>query len=75
MSGGSSSSSTVYEPSGRSAWRARERALERGQRLVRRGVLDVAAVEARALAGVAGRAGRLDEREHRVAVAVEAQRA
>ena len=52
-----------------------ERALERGQRLVRRGRLGVAVVEARPRAGVARRAGGLDEREQRVAVAVEAQRA
>ena len=34
----------------------------------------VAVVEARALAGVAGGAGGLDERQHRVEVAVEPQR-
>src|SRR4051812_13921859 len=51
-----------------------ERALERGQRLVRRGRLELAVVEARARAGVAGGAGGLDQREQRVAVAVEAQR-
>src|SRR5439155_10515143 len=53
----------------------RERALERGKRLVRRAGLELALVEAGAFAGVAGRAGRLDEREERVAVAVEPQRA
>src|SRR5205809_137571 len=52
-----------------------ERALERGKRLVRRAGLELALVEAGAFAGVAGRAGRLDEREERVAVAVEPQRA
>ena len=52
-----------------------ERPLERGERLVRRGRLRVAVVEAGPLAGVAGRAGGLDEREQRVAVAVQAQRA
>ena len=36
--------------------------------------LELAVVEARALAGVARRAGGLDEREQRVAVAVQAQR-
>ena len=51
-----------------------ERALERGQRLVRRGRLELAVVKARALAGVARRAGGLDERQQRVAVAVQAQR-
>ena len=51
-----------------------DRALEAGQRLVRRRRLELAVVEARALAGVAGRAGGLDEREHGVDVAVEAQR-
>ena len=49
-------------------------ALERGQRLVRRRRLELAAVKARARAGVARRPGRLDEREDRVAVAIEAQR-
>src|SRR3954454_3726172 len=53
---------------------ARQRALEDGQRLVRRGRLELAVVEARALAGVTGRAVGLDEREHGVAVAVQAQR-
>ena len=42
-----------------------------GQRLVRRRRLELAGEEAGALAGVAGRAGGLDEREQRVAVAVE----
>ena len=65
----------MYEPSGRSRRAVGERALEHRQRLVRRGRLELAVVEARALAGVAGRPGRLDEREHRVAVAVQAQRA
>src|SRR5919108_6059849 len=51
-----------------------QRPLERGQRLVRRGRLRLAVVEARPRAGVARRAGGLDEREQRVAVAVEAQR-
>src|SRR5262245_26049809 len=50
-----------------------DRALQARQRLVRhRGLLAV--VEAGPLAGVAGRAGGLDEREHGVEVAVEAQR-
>ena len=53
------------------AARVGDRALEAGQHLVRRGRLELAAVEARALAGVAGGPGRLDEREHGVAVAVE----
>src|SRR4051812_43114225 len=38
-----------------------DRALERGQRLIRGGRLEPALVEARALARVAGGAGRLDE--------------
>src|SRR3954452_6318074 len=50
-----------------------QRALEDGQRLVRRRRLEVAVVEARALAGVAGRAGGLDQRQQRVAVAVQPQ--
>src|SRR3954469_4837789 len=49
-----------------------ERALQRGEHLERRGV-HVAAVKARALAGVAGRARGLDQRDERVAVAVVAQ--
>jgi hypothetical protein len=53
----------------------RDRALEDRQRLVRRGRLELAAVEARARAGVARRACGLDECEDRVAVAVEPQRA
>src|SRR3954447_11317310 len=48
-------------------------ALERGQRLGRLGA-HVAAVEAGALAGVAGGAGRLDQRQQGVLVAVVAQR-
>src|SRR3954470_347577 len=48
-------------------------ALEAGQRLVRRR-LHLAGEEARPLAGVAGRAGRLDQREHGVGVAVVAER-
>src|SRR3954471_10803778 len=51
-----------------------ERALEPRQRLVRRRRIGLAVVEAGALPRVACRAGRLDEREQRVAVAVEAQR-
>ena len=51
-----------------------QRALEAGQRLVGQRRLEVAREEARALAGVAGGAGGLDQREHRVVVAVEAQR-
>ena len=51
-----------------------ERALEHRQRLVRGGRLELSVVKAGALARVARRAGRLDEREHGVAVAVEAQR-
>jgi len=51
-----------------------ERSLERGQRLVRRAVLEIAPVKAGALARVAGGAGRLDERQQRVAVAVQAKR-
>src|SRR4051812_28212542 len=47
-----------------------ERALERRERLMWRGRLELAVVEARPRAGVAGRAGGLDEREQRVAVAV-----
>src|SRR4051794_11082735 len=50
-------------------------ALDRGQGLVGRHPVDLAAVEARALAGVAGGAVGLDEGEQRVAVAVQAQRA
>src|SRR5918994_5512673 len=49
-----------------------DRALEAWERLVRHR-LELAVVEAGALAGVARRAGGLDEREHRVEVAVEAQ--
>src|SRR4051812_10116525 len=52
-----------------------ERALQAGQRLVRRGRLHVAAEEARPRAGVARGARGLDERQQRVAVAVQAQRA
>src|SRR3954468_21253547 len=51
-----------------------QRPLEGGERLVRRGRLEVALEEAGPLAGVAGRAGRLDERQQRVAVAVAPQR-
>ena len=51
-----------------------DRALQAGQRLVRRGRLELAVVEARALAGVAGGAVRHDERQHGVGVAVVAQR-
>src|SRR4051812_18385789 len=50
-----------------------ERSLERGKRLVRGRRLDLAVVEAGALAGVARGAGGLDERQERVAVAVEAE--
>src|SRR3954453_13797681 len=50
-----------------------QRSLELRERLMRRGRLDLAVVEARARAGVAGGAGGLDEGEERVAVAVEAQ--
>ena len=49
----------------------RDRPLERRQRLVRRGRIELAPVEAGALSGVARRPGRLDEREQRVAVAVD----
>src|SRR2546423_3450476 len=52
---------------------ARDRPLEPWKGLVRRGWLDLSVVEARALAGVAGRPGGLDERQHRVVVAVDAQ--
>ena len=52
-----------------------DRALQPGQDLVRRGRLELAAVEAGALARVAGGPGGLDEREQRVAVAVVADRA
>src|SRR5690348_602526 len=51
-----------------------QRALQSGERLVRRRRLELAVVEASALAGVAGRAGGLDEGEDRVAVAVQPQR-
>ena len=51
-----------------------QRALQAGQRLVRRGRLELALVEAGARARVARGAGGLDEREQRVAVAVQAQR-
>src|SRR3984957_8955176 len=50
-------------------------ALERRQRLEGRALDQLAAVKARALTGVASWAGRLDEREQRVAVAVQTQRA
>src|SRR3954470_10683444 len=50
-----------------------QRALEVGQRLVRRADVRLAVVEARALARVARGPGRLDEGEHGVAVAVHAQ--
>src|SRR5919109_1653016 len=50
-----------------------DRALQAGQCLARHGRL-VAVVEAGPLAGVAGGAGGLDEREHGVEVAVEPQR-
>src|SRR4051812_20671713 len=61
---------------GRALRRTRaQRPLEARQRLVGRRRLEVAAEEAGALAGVAGRAGGLDEREQGVAVAVQAQRA
>ncbi len=52
----------------------RERALQARKCLVGHR-FELPVVEARALAGVAGRAGGLDEREHRVGVAVVAQRA
>src|SRR3954452_24775904 len=51
-----------------------KRSFQRRKRLVGRGRLGVAVMEARPRAGVACRAGRLDEREQRVTVAVEAQR-
>src|SRR4051794_25511489 len=51
-----------------------DRALEGGQRLVRRGRLEVPVVETRARAGVARRAGGLDQGEDGVVVAVDAQR-
>src|SRR4051794_26036742 len=51
-----------------------QRPFEGRERLVRCRRLGLAVVEARPRAGVAGRAGRLDEGEQRVAVAVEAQR-
>src|SRR4051812_13070993 len=57
----------------RSRLSVRDRPLEHRQRLVRRRWLQLAVVEAGALAGVAGRAGRLDQREQRVGVAVVAQ--
>src|SRR5215217_7582177 len=50
----------------------RDRALQRGQRLAG-DRLKLAVVEARALAGVAGRASRLHERQDRVVIAVEAE--
>src|SRR3954468_5150389 len=50
-----------------------ERPLEAGERLVGQR-LGLAREEARALAGVTGRARRLHQREHGVVVAVEAQR-
>src|SRR5688572_23613628 len=49
-----------------------DRALERRERLAR-DRLELAVVEARARPGVAGRARRLDQRENRVLVAVEAE--
>src|SRR3954451_2862648 len=52
----------------------RERAFQARKCLVRGRRLERAVVEARALAGVAGRAGGLDQREHRVGVAVVAER-
>ena len=52
-----------------------ERARERRQRLVGgHAVVAERAVKAGALAGVAGRPGRLDQGQQRVGVAVEAQR-
>src|SRR3954452_4587581 len=51
-----------------------DRALEARQDLVRRRRLELAAVEAGPLAGVARGAGRLDQRQHGVAVAVQPQR-
>ena len=51
-----------------------DRPLERGQRLERRPGLELAAVKAGPLAGVARRTGRLDQRQQRVAVAVVADR-
>src|SRR3954454_14010120 len=50
-------------------------ALERRPRLVRRGGIELAVVEARARPGVARGAVGLHQREHSVAVAVQAQRA
>src|SRR5829696_3416065 len=50
----------------------RDRASQRGQRLGR-DRLELALVEARARTGVARRAGRIDQREERVLVAVEAE--
>src|SRR5690242_18747529 len=52
----------------------RDRALERGKRLVGRGRLEVTAVKARPLAGVARGTDGLDDRQQRVAVAVVADR-
>src|ERR671922_62340 len=51
-----------------------DRALERRERLVRRLRLELAVVEARARPGVARRAGRNDDRQDRIGVAVVAQR-
>jgi hypothetical protein len=51
-----------------------ERAIEGRQRLMRRPRIELAVVKARPLAGVARRPRGLDEREQRVAVAVQAQR-
>ena len=63
----------MYEPSGRSAARAAIVRSSPGSASCGAAV-ELAVVEAGALAGVAGRAGGLDEREHGVEVAVEAQR-
>ena len=62
-------------PPGARRARCAQRPLERRQHLVRRGRLELAAVKAGALARVTGGAGGLDQRQQRVAVAVEAQRA
>ncbi len=51
----------------------RDRPLERRKHLVRRGRLEVAAVEAGPLAGVTGGSRGLDERQQGIAVAVDPQ--
>ena len=73
-SSGSSSNVAVYEPCGRVAARSAIVRSSDREHLVRRPRVQLAAVKAGPLTGVARRAGRLDQREQRVGVAVVADR-